>query len=77
METCESLYVLSARDAFSKAMHGQFERLMKSKELGAIIRKSICFDVPAGWESAASNLAQLSASALGAHMKGIMEQNGL
>ena len=50
---------------------------MKSKELGAMCRKSICFDVPAGWESTASNLDQLSASALGAHMKGIMEQNGL
>ncbi len=77
LETCELLYVLSARDAFSKAMYRQFERLMKSKELGVMCRKSICFDVPAGWESAASNLAQLSAAGLGAHMKGIMEQNGL
>ena len=76
LERSDMLYILSAKDIFARAMHAQFGQLMKAKELGAVLEKSINFDLMAGWENMATNLGQLSLSPLGAHMKGILEQNG-
>ncbi len=75
LEKSKAIYFLSARDTFSKAMYAQFKQLMEIKELGTVLEKSICFDLMTGWEDSACNLGQLSVSPLGAHMKGILEQN--
>lgn len=74
LEKSDRLYILSAKDVFSKAMYAQFEQLMKTKEIGAVLEKSVCFDLLKGWEELGSNLEQLSLSPLGAHMKGILNE---
>lgn len=76
LERSDAVYLLSERDAFSKAMYAQFEQLMKLKELDTVVEKSVRFNLPAGWEGAALDLGQLSISPLGAYMKGILGQNG-
>ncbi|MDE7205745.1 MAG: hypothetical protein K2N90_01020, partial [Lachnospiraceae bacterium] len=76
LERSDAVYLLSAKDAVSKAMYAQFEQLMKVKEFDAVLEKSTTFDLMEGWENAAFNLGQLAISPLGTYMKGILEQNG-
>lgn len=76
LEKSDTVYLLSGSDDFSMAMYAQFEQLMNVKEFHAVLEKSITFDLMAGWESSALNLGQLSLLPIGAHMKGILEQNG-
>lgn len=76
LEKSDTVYLLSGSDDFSMAMYAQFEQLMNVKEFHAVLEKSITFDLMVGWESSALNLGQLSLLPIGAHMKGILEQNG-
>jgi len=76
LERSDMLYILSENDRFSKAMHTQFEQLIREKELCAVLEKRICIHPVKGWEDDSFNLEQLSMSPLGAQMKGILTQNG-
>ena len=76
LERSDAVYLLCAEDAFSKAMYAQFEQLMKIREFDAALERWIPFDFITGWENSISNLGQLSLSPIGAHMKGILRQNG-
>lgn len=76
LERSDMLYILSENDRFSKAMHTQFEQIIRGKELCAVLEKSICIHPVKGWEDDSFNLEQLSVSPLGAQMKGILTQNG-
>lgn len=76
LERSDMLYILSENDRFSKAMHTQFEQIIRGKELCAVLEKSICIHPVKGWEDDSFNLEQLSISPLGAQMKGILTQNG-
>lgn len=49
---------------------------MKIREFDAALERWIPFDFITGWENSISNLGQLSLSPIGAHMKGILRQNG-
>lgn len=75
LERSDRVYILSEEDAFSRAMYAQYEQLIRVKELGTVLEKSVCFNLMRNWESYAVNLDQLSLSPLGAHMKGILRQN--
>lgn len=76
LERSDMLYILSENNRFSKAMHTQFEQIIRGKELCAVLEKSICIHPVKGWEDDSFNLEQLSISPLGAQMKGILTQNG-
>lgn len=76
LERSDELYILSENDVFSRAMQAQFEQLMRTKELGAVFEKSVHFHLIKNWEDYPLNLEQLSVSPLGAHMKGVLTQNG-
>lgn len=76
LERSDKLYILSENNNISRAMQAQFEQLMRTKELGATFEKSVCFHLMKGWDDCQLNIEQLSVSPLGAHMKGILTQNG-
>jgi len=76
LERSNTFYILSEQDRFSRAMYAQFEQLIRIRELGSILEKSVNFHLMKGWEDYCSNLGQLCVSPLGVYMKGILTQNG-
>lgn len=76
LEKSDRVYILSGNDAVSRAVYGQFEQLIKVKELNGMLEKSVRFNLANGWEESCQNLEQLSVSPIGAHMKGILTQHG-
>ncbi len=74
LEGSDAAYILSAEDAVSKAMYGQFLKVISQKGMSARHMKK--FNLARGWENGVSDMGQLFATPVGAQMKGIMAQNG-
>lgn len=76
LEKSDKIYILSGNDNISRASFAQFEQLMRIKEMGGVLEKSVLFNLMNGWEESFSSLEHLTVSPIGAHMKGILSQYG-